>query len=298
MVKFIMMVGLPGSGKSSLAKEISIKENAVIHSSDELRLELFGDVNNSDKNNQTFTELDKRIRHDLLKGFNVIYDATNISYKKRKCYLDKLKSIPCYKKCYFLATHHETCLKRNKARNRFIPEEVIINMLKGIFVPQYFEGWDNIEIIFDSGEKYREDELFNDLDGISQDNPHHTLTIGRHCKKAMEYIEENYSDLIIKNAALFHDIGKKLTKDFKNHKGEITEIAHYYNHQNVSAYLSLFYLKELETDDILKITDYIQWHMQVYNMESSKSRNKFIKLKGKEFYDNLLKLNEADMSAK
>lgn len=36
MSKMIMIVGLPASGKSKIADELSVKENAIIHSSDSL----------------------------------------------------------------------------------------------------------------------------------------------------------------------------------------------------------------------------------------------------------------------
>ena len=91
MSKLIMMCGLVASGKSFVANQLALKENAVIHSSDELRIELFGDVNEVDKNGEVFQELHKRIKDDLKKGKNVIYDATNLNHKKRKGFLEELK---------------------------------------------------------------------------------------------------------------------------------------------------------------------------------------------------------------
>ena len=42
-------------------------------------------------------------------------------------------------------------------------------------------------------------------------------------------------------AASLHDIGKKFVKDFKNSRGEPSEIAHFYNHQNVGSYFAIGY---------------------------------------------------------
>ncbi len=297
MNKFIMMVGLPGSGKSTIAKELSIMENADLHSSDNLREELFGDAKNQDSNGLIFQELYKRISRDLLEGTSVIYDATNLGYKKRKSLLEKLK-VGCYKECYMVATPYEKCQKQNCARSRRVPEKVIENMYRGIFVPQYFEGWDHIEIVFNDDEKFDIEELFEELDTISQDNPFHTLTIGKHCRKCMEYIKEHFDNDILVNAALLHDIGKKFTKKFEDLKGNPTDVAHFYGHQNVSAYMSLFYLRHLTKEKMLEIAKYIQWHMHPMNISTEKAKCKATKLLGEEFCNNLLKLHEADIYAK
>ncbi|MCX7746917.1 MAG: AAA family ATPase [Clostridia bacterium] len=297
MNKLVMMVGLPGSGKSTIAKEIAKKFDAVLHASDDLRTELFGNPHDQVNNEILFQEMNNRINRDLSDGKSVVYDATNLSYKKRKACLQSLKT-KCYKECFLVATPYEKCLSRNKLRKRVVPEPVIEKMYKYFFVPQYYEGWDHIEIIYTGDDRYDLDELFNDLDTISQDNPHHTLTIGRHCKKCLEYIREIQDDDTLMMAALLHDIGKKFTKGFSDLKGNPTKEAHYYSHQNVSAYLSLFYLKHLNIENILEITNYIQWHMQPFNLHSGKSKKKFLNLMGQEFYDNLLKLHEADTKAK
>lgn len=297
MNKLIMMVGLPGSGKSTIAKELSYRENAILHSSDDLREELFGDANNQEKNELIFQELHKRIHRDLSGGKSVIYDATNSSYKKRKVFLQTLK-IKCYKECYMVATPYEKCLEQNRNRSRRVPDEVIENIYKGFFIPQYFEGWDNIEIIHNYDDNFDMAELFDDLDTVSQDNTYHTLTIGEHCKKCMEYIKANCDYDVLEIAALMHDIGKKFTKKFEDSKGNPTDEAHFYGHQNVSAYMSLFYLKNMSKEKLLEVTKYIQWHMHPLNISMEKARRRTINLLGDEFYKNLMLLHEADNYAK
>jgi CRISPR/Cas system-associated endonuclease Cas3-HD len=99
-------------------------------------------------------------------------------------------------------------------------------------------------------------------------------------------------------AALMHDIGKKFTKKFEDSKGNPTDVAHFYGHQNVSPYMSLFYLRHLSKEKILETTKYIQWHMHPMNISTEKARCKAINLLGEEFYNNLLKLHEADINAK
>jgi predicted kinase len=95
--KLIMMVGLPGSGKSTKAQELSKEYNAVIHSSDKIREELFGTMDTQDGNDLVFQTLHKRVKSDLRDGKNVIYDACNISYKRRMTFLQEIKKIECEK---------------------------------------------------------------------------------------------------------------------------------------------------------------------------------------------------------
>lgn len=65
MVKFYMMIGLPASGKSTIAKEIAESEDAVIVSSDEIRKE-FGDVNDQSQNARVFEEAERRLKQNIL----------------------------------------------------------------------------------------------------------------------------------------------------------------------------------------------------------------------------------------
>ncbi len=309
MNKFILMIGLPASGKSTIAKEISQKENAIIHSSDSLREELFKDVNECGRNNELFQELHRRIKVDLQNNKNVILDATNVSWKKRKAFLDQLSNankINCEKICYLVATPYEKCLQQNKLRDRKVPEHVIERMYKSFYIPQFYEGWDEININYNTeGYKFDTHELFNGENGlnkINQETPYHTLTIGEHCLKCATIYEELVDDcesLIyefeLSMASLYHDIGKRFVKEYNAEKGHYT----YYQHHLVSAYDSLFYLMDIEPNSLLKIVNYIQWHMQPFFIkDSDKAKNKFIDLIGKETYDKLMILHKADKIAK
>lgn len=54
MPTFVLMVGLPASGKSTYAQELAEEMRAVICSSDAIRKELFGDENSQDNNEEVF----------------------------------------------------------------------------------------------------------------------------------------------------------------------------------------------------------------------------------------------------
>lgn len=302
MNKFIMMVGLPVSGKSTYAQHIAETENAIIHSSDSLREELFEDVNENNRNDELFKELHNRIKADLINGKNVIYDACNINYKRRKAFLDELKKINCEKICCVMATPYTECLKQNQLRDRKVPEHVIKRMYLHFYIPQFYEGWDDIRFRCNyNPQEYNNEELFKRLDLISQDNPHHNLTIGEHCRQTALKIDREKVDYNLFISGLYHDIGKEFTKQFKNYKGKETNIAHYYQHHLVSAYECMFYLHDLlpcMSDWYLEILGLITWHMEPFFVKTEKAKNKFINLVGHEFYDKLMVLHEADIRAK
>lgn len=301
--KIIMLVGLPASGKSSLAKDLSDTYNAIIHASDEIRKELNITEQTKQSNQKVFEVLHERIKNDLRNGKNVIYDATNISYKKRKEFLRGIKNISCKKSCYFLASPYEKCLEQNRERKEKVPEEVIKKMYKNFDIPAYFEGWDEIKIIWNLGgykEKYDITLVLNEMFGFNQHNSYHRFRLGFHSEKVAKNLNALSTELYF--AGLLHDCGKIETASFTNWKGEETKECHYYNHEHVSAYKALFCLKNLNADDnfIFNVCQLIRWHMQPYFNKVSnreKADKKYRKMFGEKFWNDLMLLHEADIEA-
>lgn len=302
MTKLFMMIGLPASGKSTLAEQIAKSEDAEIVSSDNIRKELYGDENIQGDNNKVFRILQERIINGLKNNKNMIYDATNINYKRRMEFLQKIRKLKIEKIAIMVATPYEQCLIRNSQRERQVPEEVIKRMYFNFYVPQYFEGWDDIQIKYTNNYIF----FFGDLEDIKQDNPHHKLTVLEHCKKTEEILNKQNGQLSIpiNLAGRLHDIGKLKTKTFINSKGEETNIAHFYNHEKVSAYDSLFHVNlrsriEMMKDEefVLETIKLIQWHMLPWTKMSEKTEQKYKKLLGENFWNNLMILHKADEEA-
>lgn len=307
MSKLIMMIGLPASGKSTIAKKYAKKENAIIISTDELRQELLGNENSQENNELIFKEAEKRLKENIINDKNVIFDATNISYKRRIDWLNRFNKFNVYKIAILIATPYEECLLRNAKRDRKVPEEVIKNMYHNFYVPQYYEGFNKIIVEYNSNYTF----VFDDLQDIPQDNPHHRLSVLEHCKLAKDKaVEIAHNDKIFKKeqfirAALLHDIGKLKTKTFINAKGEETETAHFYNHEKVSAYDSLFnysvklWITGRKPTKILGLRTIalIQWHMLLWLDLSNKSVKKYKNLLGENFWKELEKLHIADKEA-
>lgn len=304
---FIMLCGLPGSGKSTLAQKLANQYNAQICSSDELRKELLGDIQDQKHNELIFSTLHARIKDGLKEGKNIIFDATNLSRKKRMFFLNYIDNIPCEKICYLVATPYEICFERNETRERQVPNGVITKMLKSFEIPYYYEGWNKIEIYFGENDTFKGyygkayPNFIQKYSDFSQDNSHHELSLGRHCQVcALSLHSDRGVDVFC--AAYVHDCGKPETKTFTNTKGEVTEEAHYYNHQFVSAYKSLFFDWDcVDTFTLLHIAIIVMWHMQPYFWEkdnNEKSRVKYQKLWGEKLYKEIMQVHEADKNAR
>lgn len=311
----IMLCGLPGSGKSTFANEIK-KANPQfpisIHSSDALRQELYGDASQQGDNGKLFEELHRRIREDLKAGRDIIYDATNIKSKERVSFLNSIDKIQCHKVCIVLATEYYACVINNHQRMRQVPDDVIRRMYLNFTPPHYGEGFDQILYRFrylsSDGQNaqtrpdyYTIGRFFEIANIFDQENSHHTLTLGGHCTKCGEYIQQhapdNYNLLV---AALLHDVGKLYTKTRRNMKGKYDGECHYYQHHCCGAYESMFYLDDgtFTEKDICYISTMIYYHMHPYCSwkQSEKAKKKDENLLGAWFFDVLL-LHDADDAA-
>ena len=123
-----VMVGLSGSGKSSVAKEIAENNtNTIIVSLDNIGEELTGDYGNQENNEKVFKVFRKRIREALENNMNVVADATNITMRSRRAIIENIKGIECRKIVYLIPKPFEQCKIDNLNRQHPVPEEVILN---------------------------------------------------------------------------------------------------------------------------------------------------------------------------
>ena len=299
-----LLVGLPGSGKSTYAK-LLCKKQTIVYSSDKIRKEITGDVNNQLFNMKVFDILKKRTIESLLNGNSVIIDSTNLSYKRRKNFIESLNKIECNKIAIVMATPFNECIKRDSERERSVGKNVLDRMYKSFSMPSKMEGFDKIDIAYADCEynNYKASDMIDKvifLKNINQCNSNHSLTIGSHCEKTWENLLGTDCDMRICYAGLLHDIGKQYTMSFQNFKGEYSNQAHFYRHENVSTYEAMFYLKGngFDINSIIYICNLIQYHMRPHLLTTEKSINKLKRFLGEDFYNDLMLLHEADKNAR
>lgn len=236
----ILLVGIPGSGKSTYAKNYipDYPKQAIHLSSDSIRAELYGDESIQGNPADVFSLMQKRAVEALNNGNDVIYDATNITRKDRAGIIG---ICPKFVKieCHIIWAPIEVCIERDSKRERTVGKEVIDRMLKRFQAPYYDEGIDVIKIIppdYFNQTTYH-NKCLNDMK-LPHDNPHHTLDISQHCCEAAKYISGfNSPTLNLIAAAEMHDIGKPYVKAFVDSKGNPCETAHYYQHHCVGAWM-------------------------------------------------------------
>ena len=324
------MIGLAGSGKSTVAKDLAEGRDDTIHiSSDAIRHELTGDVNRQDVNTEVFVTMANRTKEALKDGKNVIYDATNISRKKRIGLLQQLPK-KTEKVALYVATPYEEVLIRNNSRDRVVPEDAINRMYKNMQIPIYSEGWDKIvyeytdEIIETDLPKQFTDAIragvllgregyqlmsflatyfedFFKVYDLPHDSKWHSLSVSRHIYQVYKYVLDNYEDNDDKEmmlwTALLHDIGKPFCKTFISRKGEEMTHAQFIGHENVGSQIAINFLKQMNFGDefIEKVSLLVQFHM--YLLNDTANKKKLLDRVGQDMYDKLVFLRDADTQA-
>ncbi len=125
-----LMIGIPASGKSTVAREIAHHFGIGIISRDEIRKELSGNERNHDREAAVTLSVRERIRAYLAAGRSVILDTTSAKARDRRemtelCRMERGISIGIWVKAPL-----SVCLERNAARQEPVPQYVIFRHLR------------------------------------------------------------------------------------------------------------------------------------------------------------------------
>lgn len=298
----VIMVGISGSGKSTVAKEYE-KKGYTLLSTDAIRGEISTEEDQS-HNEEVFKILHRRIKDCVEAKKNFVVDATNLTVKNRRGLLNCInkKGKEYYSiTAVVMTTPNSLCYKWNNSRSRKVPDDVVQKQIKRFEIPTYEEGFD--EIILDNWdipELPKESAVWyleTSMNGFDQKNKHHKYDLGTHCKKCYEELSKYTDNIPFLTAARLHDFGKLFTQEEKDDgSGDCC----YYSHHNVGAQILLQNLDLLgftNTKDIIDCLFYVNFHMAPFFWNGEKGIKKAKDTWGGEKVNNLILFNKCDKIA-
>jgi predicted kinase len=127
-MKLILLVGLPASGKTTLAKKL-VEKGFECLNADTIRAELYGDESEQGDPAKVFSLLLERLQSLMESKKDIVVDNTNLKPAHRRPILDRART-GGYKdvQLWVLDVPLDVCLHRNALRERKVQEDVIANM--------------------------------------------------------------------------------------------------------------------------------------------------------------------------
>ena len=141
-------VGLPGSGKSTYAKNFIKDKDIEYLSSDELRAVYGKDETDQSVTSIVFGHIKRKVDEFLKDGKNVLVDATSVNRKERADYINTAKKYGAKVVALVFKMDRAGLIARNQKRGseggREVPTFVIDKMLAKFEEPSTNEGIDEV----------------------------------------------------------------------------------------------------------------------------------------------------------
>jgi predicted kinase len=137
------LIGVPGSGKSTFARQLGRVTGGAIVSTDRIRAQLFGDEAIQGDWRAIEAEAIAQIRATVRDRRPVIYDATNAKRCWRIEMLHKLADLDVLWMAWYLTPPLSRCQQFNRQRDRQVPDAVIEAFYRSLrrFPPTDAEGF-------------------------------------------------------------------------------------------------------------------------------------------------------------
>jgi predicted kinase len=144
----VLLVGLPGSGKSTWVQSKVTTGVSGALSSDVLRELLVDDPNNQTIHARVFRVMRDLLKHRLQLRRPITYiDATNLTPRERRPYIKLADLFDGEIEAVFFDVPAEECIRRNRGRGRIVPEEVIRAMAERLIAPDIAEGFLRVSVV-------------------------------------------------------------------------------------------------------------------------------------------------------
>jgi hypothetical protein len=159
-MKVIVMMGIPGSGKTTwIGNNLDYEEFPDVVSLDDIRERLNGDAA-SQKNMPEVVEIaHARLKWLLLHGKNAVWDATNIVAEHREQILKTCNDFGAETHLVVMITPPEVARRRNASRTRVVPDRAMNRMWEAMLdegreveqdgrrITSGFAGWHEISYV-------------------------------------------------------------------------------------------------------------------------------------------------------
>lgn len=293
MPRFLMLIGLPGSGKSTYAANVAASDRNWIHlSSDRIAENNFA-ARDSANLQSVFSEMYQQTVLALEAGNNVLYDATNLASQKRKSFLNRIQSHHAETQAVVFLTPYTTLKERNHKRSGRdrVPDQVMDRYIKGFQFPKRDENFDEVTVLFEPAspllpvQSLRQladkpeisfEDIFSFYDSFPETKPllefEAFVQQSYELHRSMQKAAQSPLDWeVLTWTALLHNIGKPYVR-----KNRPLEEDNFYGYEHVSSYLSYPILSALGFSQpfIFDVISLIEEHAEAPSIKRGKLKRR------------------------
>lgn len=158
MRKAIIGIGVPGAGKTTVLKSFAERNGYAYVSTDDVRVELTGDVGNRTRNREVFGLTVQRASDFIKEGKTIVFDTIFTNPKYRRDFIAWLhKQGIEHVQGLYVSTPIEITRERNSNREKVVPSEILEEAHKSImeFPPNTADGLDALFVLNENQELIR-----------------------------------------------------------------------------------------------------------------------------------------------